>query len=215
MRITINLASQPFEDAQRFVRQWSITLGLVGLLTLALVGGAVSRVRSWSVEEGRIHELQAQMELGNREIAQAEAFLNRPENRDTRDKSLILNDLIARKAFSWTQVFSDLERIMPPRLHVVSIRPELTPENQLALRMVVAGESRERALDLVRRMEQSPHFRQPQVVAEAREEQPQNPADRVQFDISTLYSAELPQAGASATQTSSSRTQAPPARGGE
>ncbi len=189
MRITINLASQPFEDAQRFVRQWTLTLSLVGLLTLALVVGAVLRLRSWRVEELRIHDLQSQLAQGDREIGQAEAFLNRPENRDTRDKSLILNELIVRKAFSWTEVFSDLERIMPPRLHVVSIRPELTPDNQLELRMVVAGESRERALDLVRRMEQSPHFRQPQVVAEAREDAPQNPGDRVQFDISTLYAA--------------------------
>lgn len=190
MRIAINLASQPFEDAQRFVRQWTLTLALVGVLTLALVAGAISRLRSWSVEQHRIHELQAQIAQGNQEVSQAEAFLNRPENRDTRDKSLVLNDLIARKAFSWTEVFADLERIMPPRLHVVSIRPELTPDNQLALRMVVAGESRGRALELVRRMEQSPRFRQPQIVAEAQEQESQNPADRVQFDISTLYSAE-------------------------
>ena len=200
MRVTINLASQPFEDAQRFVRQWTLTLGLVGVLTLALVAGAVSRLRSWSVEEHRIHELQAQIGQGDKEISQAEAFLNRPENRDTRDKSLILNDLIARKAFSWTEVFADMERIMPPRLHVVSIRPELTPDNQLALRMVVAGESRERALELVRRMEQSPRFRQPQIVAEAQELQSQNPADRVQFDISTLYSAETQASSAAAAR---------------
>lgn len=208
MRITINLASQPFEDAQRFVRQWTLTLGLVGLLTLVLVVGAVLRLRSWSVEERRIHDLQAQLAQGDREIGQAEAFLNRPENRDTRDKSLILNDLIARKAFSWTEVFSDLERIMPPRLHVVSIRPELTPDNQLALRMMVAGESRERALELVRHMEQSPRFRQPQIVAEAREEQPQDPGDRVQFDITALYAAETTQ------QAPSSGTPASASQGG-
>ncbi|HKC70355.1 MAG TPA: PilN domain-containing protein [Terriglobales bacterium] len=206
MRVTINLASQPFEDAQRFVRQWTLTLGLVGLLTLVLAAGAVLRLRSWSVEERRIDALQAQIAQGNREIGQAEAFLNRPENRDTRDKSLILNDLIARKAFSWTEVFSDLERIMPPRLHVVSIRPELTPDNQLALRMVVAGESRERALELVRHMEQSPRFRQPQIVAEARQEQPQDPGDRVQFDITALYAAETTQqAPSSGTPPSASQ----------
>ena len=208
MRIIINLASQPFEDAQRFVRQWTLTLGLVGLLTLVLVVGAVLRLRSWSVEERRIHDLQAQLAQGDREIGQAEAFLNRPENRDTRDKSLILNDLITRKAFSWTEVFSDLERIMPPRLHVVSIRPELTPDNQLALRMMVAGESRERALELVRHMEQSPRFRQPQIVAEAREEQPQDPGDRVQFDITALYAAEATQ------QAPSSGTPAAASQGG-
>ncbi len=43
MRVTLNLASQPYEDARRFVRQWSLMLGLVGLLTLLLVAGAVLR----------------------------------------------------------------------------------------------------------------------------------------------------------------------------
>jgi len=214
MRIEINLASQPFQDAQRFVRQWSLTLGLVGLLTLALVAGAVLRLRSWTVEEHRINELQAQIAQGDREIAQAQAFLNRPENRDTRDKSLILNELIARKAFSWTEVFSDLERIMPPRLHVVSIRPELTPDNQLALVMMVAGESRERALDLVRRMEKSPRFREPQIVAEATEQQPQNPGDRVQFQISTLYGAEPTAGSAQPGPAPKTETSGSPARGG-
>lgn len=212
MRVTINLASQPFEDAQRFVRQWTLTLGVAGLLTLVLAVGAVLRLRSWGIEQHRINDLQSQIAQGDREIGQAEAFLNRPENRDTRDKSLILNDLIVHKAFSWTEVFSELERIMPPQLHVVSIRPELTPDNQLALRMVVAGESRERALDLVRRMERSPHFRQPQVVAEARENQPQNPGDRVEFDISALYAAEATQAPG--TQTPSSGTPASASPGG-
>ena len=214
MRIEINLASQPFQDAQRFVRQWSLTLGMVGLLTLALVAGAVLRLRSWTVEEHRINALQAQIAQGDREIAQAQAFLNRPENRDTRDKSLILNELIARKAFSWTEVFSDLERIMPPRLHVVSIRPELTPDNQLALVMMVAGESRERALDLVRRMEKSPRFREPQIVAEATEQQPQNPGDRVQFQISTLYGGEPTAGNAQPGPAAKSETSGSPARGG-
>ena len=188
MRIDINLASQPYEDARRFVRQWALMLTAVALLTVALVFGAFIRLKEWRIEQRRINDLQAQLDQGDREIRQAQAFLNRVENRDTRDKSQILNELIARKAFSWTQVFSTLERIMPPRLHVVSIRPELTTENQLALRMIVAGESRERALDLVRKMEQSPRFREPQIIQESAQQNGQLAAgDNVEFDISALY----------------------------
>jgi len=40
---------------------------------------------------------------------------------------------------------------MPARVHLVSIRPELDEDNQLLLKMVVAGDSRERAIDLARR----------------------------------------------------------------
>jgi len=205
MRIQINLASQPYEYARRFVRQWTLTLSLLLLVTLALVIGALFRLKEFRAEQKVINNLRAQIAQGDKEIAAAQAFLNRPENRDTRDKSEILNELIARKAFSWTQVFTDLEKIMPPRLHVVSIHPELTPDNQLELKISVAGESRDRALDLVRKMEQSQRFREPQVVSENSEQQGQNQGDAVQYSISALYIPELPASNAgSAVPTATS-----------
>jgi Tfp pilus assembly protein PilN len=216
MRIEINLATHAYEDARRFVRQWAITVALVLLVTGVLSYGAFVRLKEWRVEQNRINALQAQIDHGDREIAEAQAFLNRPENRDMRDKSQILNELIVRKAFSWTQVFSDLERIMPPRLHVVSIRPELNPENQLELRMVVAGESSERALDLVRRMERSPRFRQPAILAQAAQEAGQSKGDKVHFDISAVYVPALAREAQRVTgQVAHSQTSAPQPGGGE
>ena len=55
---------------------------------------------------------------------------------------------------------------MPVNLHVVSLKPELNEENQLQLEMKVAGDSRAGALELVHRMEGSPHFQGTQLVAE-------------------------------------------------
>ena len=85
-------------------------------------------------------------------------LLNLPQNSSTRDRSQFLNDLFQRKAFSWTKAFEDLERVMPPRLHVVSIHPELSPDNELEIKVIVAGDTREHALDLVSKMEASQHF---------------------------------------------------------
>jgi len=79
-------------------------------------------------------------------------------NRSTRDQSQFLNGLIQRKAFSWTRVFEDLERVMPSNLHVVSLRPELNEQNQLQLEMKIACETRSAAVELVHRMEGSTHF---------------------------------------------------------
>ena len=191
MRIDINLATQPYQDAQRFVRQWGLLLAAVFIITIGLVAGAFIRLREWRIEGRRISELRAQITRSDLEVSQARLFLDRTENRDTRDKSQILNELIARKAFSWTQVFTDLERIMPARLHVVGIRPELAPDNQLEVRMLVTGESRERALTLLKKMEQSPRFRQPEIVSESAQQSPQNAGDNVQFDIKAIY---VPQA---------------------
>ncbi len=52
---------------------------------------------------------------------------------------------------------------MPPRVHVVSITPDLAPDNELAIKLVVAGDSHDRALELVRKMEDSQRFRQTQI----------------------------------------------------
>ena len=102
----------------------------------------------------------------NNEKAQAQAILNKPANRGIADQSEFLNELFARKSLSWTRIFSEMETIMPADLHVVSMKPEYTKNNELVVHMVVATDSRDRAVELVKRMEKSNHFRQPQIVAE-------------------------------------------------
>ena len=166
MRLDINLATRPYEDAREFWARWGLGVGLLGILTLALLGLAV---RGW-INAGRdrhdIAQLQQQIAELDNERAQAQAFLDLAANRSTRDQSQFLNGLIQRKAFSWTRVFEDLERVMPPNLHVVSLRPELNEQNQMQLDMTVAGDTRAAAVELVHRMEGSKHFQGAQLVQE-------------------------------------------------
>jgi hypothetical protein len=133
--------------------------------------------------------LEAKIAERDHERTNAEAMLNRSENRSMRNKSQYLNELIARKAFSWTKAFEDLEKVMPPRLHVVSIAPELNEDNQLAIKMVVAGDSSERAIELARRMEGSQHFRDTRIESQVTNTQGQQgkEGDLVQTTINALY----------------------------
>jgi hypothetical protein len=96
-----------------------------------------------------------------------------------------LNELIARKAFSWTKAIEGLEKVMPAKLHLVSIEPQLNEDNQLSIKMVVAGDSPDRGIELVRRMEESKHFKDTRI--ERQVQMPQQGGDNVQFDINALY----------------------------
>jgi type IV pilus assembly protein PilN len=169
MRLDINLATRPYEDAREFWARWGLGVGLLGALTLVLLTLAV---HGW-VKAGRdrqnIQQLEQQIAERDRERAQAQAFLELDINRSTRDQSQFLNGLIQRKAFSWTRVFEDLERVMPPSLHVVALKPELNDENQLELEMKVAADNRAGAVELVHRMEGSKHFQGTQLVQEGSE----------------------------------------------
>jgi hypothetical protein len=82
-----------------------------------------------------------------------------------------------------------MEKMMPPNIHVVSMKPEFNRDNQLVLRVVVATSSRDKAVELVKRMEKSPHFHTPQVEAEnTLGEGGTGPAGgNIQFEIASVY----------------------------
>ena len=204
MRLDINLATRPYEDARQFWMRWGTAVGALGLLTLLLltlvITGFVNarRDREAMAEKRRLITERDQIRT------QAQQFLNRPENRTTRDESQFLNQLIERKAFSWTKVLESLEKVMPPRVHVVSISPQLNEDNQLELKMIVAGDSRDRAIELARRMEDSRRFAQTEILRAAHAES--QTGDTEQVEIAAVYVPEVPGDGASTTSSSSGAT---------
>lgn len=185
MRLDINLASQPYEDARQFWTVWGTAVGVVGLLTLLLL---VLDVTGWINASRDRQAMKLKKTLiaeCDRRRDEAQRILNLPQNREIRDKSQFLNELIARKAFSWTRVLENLEKVMPPRVHLVAISPQLDDDNQLALKMTVAGDSRDRAIELARRMEDSRRFAQTYVVREAHVES--QTGDTEQVEIAAIY----------------------------
>ena len=186
MRLDINLASQPYEDARQFWMRWGTAVGVAGLLTLLLLTLTITGYVNARRDHVAMAEKRALIGDRDRRRAEAEEFLNRPENRSTRDTSQFLNQLIERKAFSWTRVLENLEKVMPPRVHLLSISPGLDEDNQLALKMTVAGDSRDRAIELARRMEESGRFAQTNIVQE-RSTQSTTSSDTEQFDIAAIY----------------------------
>jgi len=185
MRLDINLASQPYEDARQFWLRWGSGLGVVAVLTLALCAVTISGWFAARRDHATIASYRAEIAQRDLTRQQAEAFLNRPENRTTRDESQFLNQLIERKSLSWTLVLEDLERVMPARVHLISIHPELDDDNQLTLKMVVGGDSREKAIELARRMEESHRFTQTYIETENASKSANG--DAVEFDINGVY----------------------------
>jgi type IV pilus assembly protein PilN len=185
MRLDINLASQPYEDARQFWLRWGTALAVAVILTLALLTYTVSNGMAARRDHATIANYRAEIAQRDRKRQQAEEFLNRPENRATRDQSQFLNQLIERKTLSWTHVLEDLEKVMPAHVHLVSIHPALDEDNQLTLKLAVAGDSRDKALELVRRMEDSGHFTQTYIETETAADV--GSGDTVQFNLNGVY----------------------------
>ena len=190
MRLNINLASNPYEAALEYTRRLGLLVVALAVLTVGLLGYILHQRSQTRDIDQQIAAAKQEIASLDAEKAQAQAILNRPQNRDVADQSQFLNELFARKALSWTRVFTEMEKLMPANIHVISMKPEFNREDQLVLHVVVATSARDKAVELVRRMEKSPHFRTPQVEAESTTGNEGNvgaPGSNIQFDVAAVY----------------------------
>ena len=171
MRLNINLASQKYEDVRQFYVRWSVAIGLSALLMLVLIGLAWRNFSNSSESGQRIKQLQAEIDGLQKQRAAAEAISNLPENHDVTEQKNYWNKQINRRQLSWTQLFNDLQRIMPARAFLSSVHPEITLDNRLKLTLVVMGDTHENGLELQKKMEKSERFRSPQITAETMQKQ--------------------------------------------
>lgn len=191
MRLQINLASRPYEDVRQFYVRWVPLLVVALVITGALAGQALFRLRDHRELKTQISDTQKHIQELDAQRAKAEAILNSPANASTTTESKFLNELIARKAFSWTQVMSDLEKILPPSVKVVNIQPKLDQDGKLEFNLSVQSSNRDQAIELVRRLETSPQF----VSASVKSERENPGTNSIEFEISSLYSPKPPSGG--------------------
>src|SRR5438309_2294340 len=166
MRFDINLASRRYQDTRTIFRRWGAILGGIACITAALLLIDFTHWHDNRIVNEKMQKIQHDIDQLDAQRAANEALLNQAANRETRERSQFLNGIIVRKSFSWTRAFSDLEKIMPTRVHLVKIEPELNPQNELKIKMTVEGKSRDKALDLVRKLETSNEFKQARIETE-------------------------------------------------
>jgi hypothetical protein len=136
----------------------------------------------WYTNAKQVADLRRQIDLADRERASAEQYLNRSEVQQIQAQSEFLNSMILRKSFSWTDAFMELEQVMPQRLHVNSIAPEINDEGHLELRLAVSGPIRGAAIELARRLDQSPRFLQARILDERTESN-----NAVDYTVTAIY----------------------------
>jgi cell division protein FtsB len=187
MRLNINLASRKYEDVRQFFLRWGVALASLAALTVLLATLAgFSYVRS-DKSGKEIKDLQQKVAALQKRREQLMAMDNSPQNRDVTQQKNFWNHEIAKRNLSWTQLFNDLQKIMPSRAYLNSVQPELTRDNRLNLKIVIAAEKRDDARELQTRMEDSARFLAPKIVSETMEKGQKNTAPHWKFEMETGY----------------------------
>ena len=187
MKVRLNLATSPLESGRRFA-VGTAGIGLLGLLGCLLL--SLHAYRVWSDDRSfRARQAQLQSQIGAlQEQRQAlTSFFNQPETVKRRQRAAYLNGLIQQRAFPWIKIFTDLERILPTGVRVVSIEPKLEGEN-VQLKFVVGATSDQGKLQFLQKLETAPEFSQIQLLTESHPDRP-GQTDRVMLELQAQYSA--------------------------
>jgi hypothetical protein len=166
IQVPINLATEPF----RRDRPMLVAFAALSLLLALGLAFEVKTIISERQQGAEIHviinRLNAQLGGISKEQAKLSALLRKPQNAEVMERSLFLNQLIDRKAISWTKLFADLEKVMPYNVRLVSVRlPEIDNENTVLLDMVVGAKEGAPLQDLVKHLEASPQFGETNVLS--------------------------------------------------
>ena len=217
MRISVNLASQPYVELRPVynrLRTWMAILALTGVALWFLYRAERSQAQDAMAHVAAVQHHVQELE---QERSHYQAMMQEPKNAAILQQSDFLNGLFRRKAFSWTATMTDLETVLPTGVQVLSLDPIVAKDGQVTIRLRVTG-ARDRALDLVRNLEKSRHFASPRLASETlatntgtmNSAQPVSDTNMVNFDILADYRPlPLPQEGKGKAVQSGEETKRP------
>jgi type IV pilus assembly protein PilN len=197
MLVSINLATRPFVELRPLLARLRLTMIALALLATGLIIGLRMLKDKADAATAQMDALKSQTADYQNRMLKNEARMKQPQNRAVLQRAEFLNELFAKKGFSWTAVMMDLERVLPYGVQVTSIDPSITKEGDVNIRLRVSGD-RDKAVQLVRNLEKSRRFLSPRLSNEslqasqtgapgAYNQLPAGAQTGVQFDILSGY----------------------------
>jgi type IV pilus assembly protein PilN len=194
MKITLNLASQPYVDLRMVLKRLRVVMLVLILIAIPLLFLLKAEHKKAESATARVHAMQTNVRNLERQQQSYEALMQEPQNAEVLKQSGYLNDLFRRKAFSWTATMTDLETVLPSGVQVLSLDPAITKSGQVQIHLRVSG-ARDRAIQLVQNLEKSKHFASPRLAGEMLAQtqgqnnnfQPASNSSAVNFDILADY----------------------------
>ena len=185
MEVRLNLATKPLVTHRGFMAVAAVVAVLGGLLCLIL------GVRFYSLrkaeEDFRVRSEKIQQETARLATQKQELdrFFAQEENASLLERANFIKSVIEARSFNWTQMFMDLEHMLPPGVHVLRIEPKLD-KGAVAVKIVVGAVNQESKIKLLKAFEESKSFSQIELLSDKIATEPKS--DPVTVELSAVYS---------------------------
>src|SRR5271156_4364771 len=101
MRITLNLASKPFIELRPLYARLRWLMAILLLVAIPLWFLLKSEQRKAAFANARLQSVEASIERLQNQERSYQAMMQQPQNAAVLTQAAFLNELFARKAFSW------------------------------------------------------------------------------------------------------------------
>ena len=188
MRVRLNLSTKPLETHRKFLAGAGLAAVVAGLIFL-LLGWHVYSVRKIDAElRARTEKTRQEMAKLEQQRGEVERYFGQKDIAELNGRAAFMNGILDARSFNWTQMFMDLERILPPGVHVVSIEPKQV-EGHVEVKLTVGATSDETELKFIHALEESKEFTEVQVQNIHKPNQTGNlSGDQQVIQLTTVYS---------------------------
>jgi type IV pilus assembly protein PilN len=158
MKVRLNVATNPLQTHRKFLAGAGLIGVIAGIVCLALGWHVYSVRKSNEATRARAAAVRQEMVglMGKRD--ELETFFKEERNARLNQRSTFLNSLIDEESLNWTQMFMDLEKIMPTGVRLMSIEPA-HQKGQVLVKFQIGAISDEAKLKFLRALETSPAFK--------------------------------------------------------
>jgi Tfp pilus assembly protein PilN len=180
MYIRLNLATNPLLSHRRFLAG-SAAAGVLGLVLLLGLGWRAYNLRKAEEDlRGRSDKIQKEMATVEKERNGLENYFAQQEAAGFQDHAKFVVEVLQARSINWTQMFMDLERILPPGVRIVHIQPKVE-KGIVSVHFVVGATNQEAKLKLLKSFENSTSFSNLKWVSEKSATQPNTDPLTIEF----------------------------------
>jgi type IV pilus assembly protein PilN len=183
MNVRLNLATKPLVSHRRFLAGAGLLAALGGIIFLALGWHVYSTLRAQEALRRKEQDNNQRAALLQNRRKELDDFFSKPENAKLKERAGFVNGIIDERSFDWTQMFMDLEKLVPVGVHVVSIQPQLE-KGHMFVRFTVNATSDESKIKFLHAMENSPAFSNVELLSV---HGAQNSGDQATLELNAIY----------------------------
>ena len=165
MYVRLNLATNPLLSHRRFLAG-SAVVGVLGVLLFLGLGWRAYNLRKAEEDlRARSSKIQKEMAAVERERKELETYFARQEAAGFQDHAKFVVGVLQARSINWTQMFMDLERMLPPGVRIVHIQPRLE-KGIVSVHFVVGATNQDAKLKLLKSFENSSTFSHVELLSE-------------------------------------------------